>query len=153
MIDRGIPSALFLLYDAVILSEIYSEEQIRGFGGLAETIADRMDDLVQRMLVSPTGTRSDDSFFSPYTPYALYQTAVVRMRLWRQTGYDRHRVLFGNARMVLEKFTKRWLVAKAYLQRLDDPSLSTTSTSCYLYQGRAVSGRGPTGDDAVPYRA
>lgn len=48
---------------------------------------------------------------SPFVPYALYQTAVIELRLSKQKGEPQHSARADRMVELLQHFTKRWSIA------------------------------------------
>ncbi|KAJ5439934.1 uncharacterized protein N7458_010932 [Penicillium daleae] len=48
---------------------------------------------------------------SPFVPYALYQTAVIEFRLWKQKGESQHKERADRMVQLLRHFSKRWSIA------------------------------------------
>ena len=142
-----------MLYETAILSTSYNDAEMQVFSASIEELSDMQSTFVREMFVAPSGPRADDNLFSPFTPYSLYQAAVVQRRLWQRRGSSHHREAFEQARSVLETFNKRWRIADVYLRRLDAAPAEPSSTLCFLWRDRALSARGPTGDPAQPYAA
>ncbi|KAF3396144.1 hypothetical protein F1880_006518 [Penicillium rolfsii] len=60
------------------------------------------------------GVAQDDNkrfMLSPFVPYALYQTAVIESRLWRQKGKTQNKERAYRMVELLRYFSNRWAIA------------------------------------------
>lgn len=48
---------------------------------------------------------------SPFVPYALYQTAVIQLRLWEQNGKPKYKENLQLMVTLLDCFSQRWSIA------------------------------------------
>jgi hypothetical protein len=48
---------------------------------------------------------------SPFVPYALYQTTVIELRLWKQKGELQYKERADRMVQILWHFNKRWSIA------------------------------------------
>jgi hypothetical protein len=111
-------SALFLLHDSSLMTKtcsIADEITLRQSIGI---IAAQVDGFIQQ-LVDPNASGTDLGFFSPFTPYCLYQAAVVQRQLWQDRELTECRNSFHTIISVLQLFSKRWRVADFYLHELE----------------------------------
>ncbi|KAJ5880407.1 uncharacterized protein N7473_011460 [Penicillium subrubescens] len=58
---------------------------------------------------------------SPFVPYALYQTAVIELRLWKQKGEPQYKERADRMIQILWLFSKRWSIAGKYIAALYSP--------------------------------
>lgn len=144
-------SALFILYDAAILSPIYTENERNAFVSSLETTSQCIAAFSQTLFANPTGARADESFFSPFIPYSIYQAAVVQDRIWRRTGQSTNKDALDVLRGILGTFRKRWHVADTYVKQLNSRVEQAFGTIYFINGGRSMSRKGPTGDSSRPY--
>ena len=111
--DDTLSSALYLLYDyaARRAGDTVNEQDVLT---AMEPLSTQIADFSQR-LFGEGGQDRDYSTLAPYVPLSLYQSAVVQLRLWKQTGdptYHRH---LGSLKSILGHFNQRWVVSGNHL--------------------------------------
>lgn len=103
-------SSLFTLYSAPLF-----RSQHRGLDGHLTLIA--MEQLSARMAEISDyflGVAQDENnrfMLSPFVPYALYQTAVIESRLWKQKSESQHKERAYRMVELLRYFSNRWAIA------------------------------------------
>lgn len=105
-----IPSSLFTLYAAPLLRSQYRNLDENAALFAMEQLSERMAEISDYIL----GFAQDENkrfMLSPFVPYALYQTAVVELRLWKQKGESQHKERADRMAQLLRHFSKRWSIA------------------------------------------
>jgi hypothetical protein len=75
-----------------------------------EPLSTQIADFSQRLFGGADEDR-DYSTFSPYVPLSLYQSAVVQLRLWKQTGDSTYEDRLVSLKGILGHFNRRWVIA------------------------------------------
>ena len=101
-------SALFLLYDSMLLSHEHEEEKIQILKSQEEWSM-RIAQYSRHLFGDADNINYE--LLSPFIPYSLYQAAVVQYRMWKQTAERLHNEALDSLKTVLGYFNKRWLVA------------------------------------------
>ena len=75
----------------------------------------------------------DYSTFSPYVPLSLYQSAVVQLRLWKQTGDPAYEERLVSLKGILGHFNRRWVIGgDCHLSKIK-PEKSSADTAAGFY--------------------
>ncbi|OOQ84271.1 hypothetical protein PEBR_33966 [Penicillium brasilianum] len=125
-------SSLFTLYSAPLF-----RSQHRNFDEPLTLIA--MEQLSARMAEISDyflGVARDENkrfMLSPFVPYALYQTAVIESRLWKQEGNSQHKERAYRMVELLRYFSNRWAIAGKYVAVLDSPHPPVTLPAQEFY--------------------
>lgn len=107
------PSSLFTLYAAPMLRSQYQRLDENAALLAMEQLSSRMAEISDYIL----GVAEDENkrfMLSPFVPYALYQTAVIELRLWNLKGESRYKESADKMVQLLQHFSKRWHVAGKY---------------------------------------
>lgn len=103
-------SSLFTLYAAPLLrSQSRSLDENTALFAM-ERLSAKMAEISDYIL----GMAQDENkrfMLSPFVPYALYQTAVIELRLWKQKGESQYKERADRMVQILWLFTRRWLIA------------------------------------------
>ena len=102
-------SALYLLYDYAgrrTGDVVNDQRNLSAMEPLSTQIAD-----FSNRLFGESGEDADYSTFSPYVPLSLYQSAVVQLRLWKQTGNPAYHKGLNSLKAILGYFNRRWAVS------------------------------------------
>lgn len=105
-------SSLFTLYSAPLFRSNHRSTDEHEHLPLTamEQLSARMAEISDYVL----GVAQDkDKLFmlSPFVPYALYQTAVIEFRLWKQKGESQHKERAYKMVEILRYFRNRWAIA------------------------------------------
>jgi hypothetical protein len=102
-------SALYLLYDYTgrRTGEVVNDQSnVTAMEPLSTQIAE-----FSHRLFGESGEDRDYSTLSPYVPLSLYQSAVVQLRLWKQTGDPTYHQRLSSLKAILGHFDRRWAVS------------------------------------------
>lgn len=106
-------SSLFTLYAAPMHRSDYQNLDENAALFAMEQLSAKMADMSDYIL----GMASDENKrfrLSPFVPYALYQTAVIELRLWKQKGQPQYKERADRMVQLLRHFSKRWSIAGKY---------------------------------------
>lgn len=103
-------SSLFTLYSAPLFPAQHRNlDEPRTLIAM-EQLSARMAEISDYFL----GVARDENkrfMLSPFVPYALYQTAVIESRLWKQEGNSQHKERAYRMVELLRYFSNRWSIA------------------------------------------
>lgn len=105
------PSSLFTLYAAPRSESRSLDENTALFA--MEQLSGKMAEISDYIF----GVAQDENkrfMLSPFVPYALYQTAVIELRLWKQKGESQYKERADKMIQILCLFSKRWSIAGKY---------------------------------------
>jgi hypothetical protein len=103
-------SSLFTLYSAPLFRSQHRSLDEHLTLIAMEQLSARMAEISDYLL----GVAQDENkrfMLSPFVPYALYQTAVIESRLWKQKGESQHKERAYRMVELLRYFSNRWAIA------------------------------------------